>query len=70
MKKQVKKAKKFNLKVFAMVMAIVVFLVASLFVLDTFAPANPKVYHRFALSTIFGSFDGEDTPNSYYQVQI
>lgn len=70
MKKQVKKAKKFNVKVFAMIMAIVVFLVASLFVLDTFAPANPKVYHRFALSTIFGSFDGDDTPNSYYQVQI
>lgn len=53
-----------------MVMAIVLFLVASLFVIDSFAPANPKVYHRFALSTIFGSFDGEDTPNSYYQVQI
>lgn len=70
MGKQVQKAKKFNIKVFAMIMAIVLFLVATLFVLDSFAPANPKVYDRFALSTIFGSFDGEDTPNSYYQVQI
>ena len=70
MKKEIKTAKKFNKKIFAMVMAIVLFLTAILFVVDSFALANPKVYHRFALSTVFGSFDGKDTPNTFYQVKI
>ena len=55
--------------------ALTVFLVLSitlstLFVIDSFAPANPKVYDRWVLSTFHGSYDGKDTPNSYYQIEI
>lgn len=45
-------------------------LLSTLFVIDSFAPANPKVYDRWVLSGINGSYDGKDTPNSYYQVEI
>ncbi len=55
--------------------ALIAFLVVSitlsaLFVIDSFAPANPKVYDRWVLSTFKGSYDGKNTPNSYYQLEI
>jgi hypothetical protein len=65
-----KKLSKKSVKVIAIILAVIAFIMASLFVVDSFAPANPKVYHKFVLSTFSGSFDGEDTPNSYYQVEI
>lgn len=43
---------------------------STLFFIDSLAPANPKVYHKFVKSTFNGSYDGEHTPNDYYQVQI
>ncbi len=65
-----KKLSKKSVKIIAIILAIIAFITAGLFVVDSFAPANPKVYHRFVLSTFSGSFDGEDTPNSAYQVEI
>ncbi len=70
-----KKAKKTELSkkgkiVISVILAVIVFLVAGLFVVDSFAPANPKPFHKWVLSTFSGSFDGEDTPNTFYQVQI
>ncbi|MBO7214744.1 MAG: hypothetical protein J6V66_04520 [Clostridia bacterium] len=44
--------------------------VSTLFVIDSRAPANPKVYHRFLKSTFNGSYDGKNTPNDAYQVEI
>ena len=38
---------KINKKIMALVLALVVFFVASLFIVDSFAPANPRVYHKF-----------------------
>ena len=58
-----------NKKVLALVLVLVVFLTTSLFIVDSFAPANPRVYHKFILSAFSGSFDGEDTPNTYYEVK-
>lgn len=45
-------------------------IVSSLFVINAYAPANPKCYHKFVKSTFNGSYDGKDTPNSFYQVEI
>ncbi len=49
---------------------IVAIVTSTLFFIDSLAPANPKVYHKFVKSTFNGSYDGEHTPNDYYQVQI
>ncbi len=42
--------------------------VTSLFVVDSFASANPKCYHKFFLSTFNGSYDKEGMPSTYWQV--
>ena len=47
-----------------------IFIVTSLFIVDSFAPANPKVYHRWLISTFVGSVDGKDTPNSSHQIEL
>ena len=52
------------------VFLIISILLSVLFVIDSFAPANPKVYDRWVLSGINGSYDGKDTPNTFYQVEI
>ena len=77
MKKVVKSKTKqkfqFTKKNIAIILAVTLsflFIVASLFVVDSFSPANPKVYHRWFVSTFAGSFDGEDTPNTYHQIDI
>ncbi len=61
--------KLFN-RVFAGVLAFfaVAILVATLFVIDSVGPANPKCYHKFILSTFNGSYDKEGMPSSYWQV--
>ena len=64
--KMTKKAK----IILASVLAGIAFLTASLFVVDSFAPASPVPYHQFVISTFAGSVDAKDKPNSYYQVQI
>ena len=72
MNKQAKKSKinkkgKIGISV---ILAVIIFLLAGLFVVDSFAPASPKPFHKWVLSTFSGSFDGEDAPNTFYQVQI
>lgn len=75
-KKQPKKEKfkfEFTKKNIAIILAValgLVFITASLFIVDSFSPANPKVYHRWFVSTFAGSFDGKDTPNTYHQIEI
>ncbi|MBE5743215.1 MAG: hypothetical protein E7358_00665 [Clostridiales bacterium] len=65
---------KVNVKKLMTVLLVTVLIVSvilsTLFLVNSFAPANPKVYHRFFLSGISGSFDGKDTPNSYSQIEI
>ena len=69
MKKSIKLSKK-SVKIIAIILAVIAFITAGLFVVDSFAPASPQAYHKFVISTFSGSFDGEGTPNSYYQVEI
>ncbi len=61
--------KLFN-RVFAGVLAFfaVAILVATLFVIDSVGPANPKCYHKFLLSTFNGSYDKEGMPSTFWQV--
>lgn len=63
------KDKKFPVKVLALVLALFMVLIASLFVVDSFAPANPKCYHKFILSTFNGSYDKEGMPKSAFEVK-
>ena len=72
-KSKTKQKFKFTKKNIALILAIslgFLFIVASLFIVDSFSPANPKVYHRWFISTFAGSFDGENTPNTYHQIDI
>ncbi len=70
MKKETKKlSKKTKLTLISIAVGLI-FITAILFIIDSFAPANPKVYHRWVLSTFSGSFDGEDTPNTYQQMEV
>lgn len=67
---KIRKLSKKSVKIISIVLAIIAFITAGLFVVDSFAPASPQAYHKFVISTFSGSFDGEGTPNSYYQVEI
>ena len=69
MKKSINLSKK-SIRIIATILAIIAFITAGLFVVDSFAPASPQAYHQFVISTFSGSSDGEGTPNSYYQVEI
>lgn len=73
MKNSLKK-NKFNKKtaicILSAFLALVVFVVASLFVLDSTGPANPKKYHKFLWSAFNGSYVEEGSPQDYYQVNI
>ncbi len=62
--------KLFN-RVIAGVIAFIVLvsIVAGLFLIDSFALANPKCYHRFLLSTFNGSYDADNMPSTYWQVE-
>ncbi len=48
---------------------ILVALVSTTFIVDSFAIANPKCYHKFFLSTFNGSYDAENMPSTYWQVK-
>ena len=45
----------------------IIFLVAVGFFIDTFAPANPKCYHRWVLSSFHGSYNAKGCPETYMQ---
>lgn len=68
-KSKVKITKKTKLALVS-VAIVLVFLTACLFIVDSLAPANPKVYHKFLISTFVGSVDGEESPNTYHQITI
>ena len=60
--------KSFIVKLSAIIVAVIFFFGCVCMVLDSYAPANPKDYHVFALSGIFGSFNKNGNPNSYWAV--
>ncbi len=70
--KPAKKKRKLKKPLVALITLVVfaAIVTSSLFFIDSLAPANPKVYHKFVKSTFNGSYDGEGTPNAYYQVEL
>ena len=64
-----------NKKIFNRVLAValavilVIALVTTTFLVDSFAIANPKCYHKFFLSTFKGSYDAENMPSTYWEVK-
>ncbi len=56
-------------KITAISLAILLFLFSILFLLNSFAPYNPKCYHMFGVSGIFGSINRLGKPGTYYQVE-
>lgn len=56
-------------KVTAICLAVLLFLLSVLLLLNSFAPFNPKCYHAFGLSGIFGSFNKNGNPKNYYQTE-
>ena len=63
------KKNKLLIKIGVSVLAVIFFLTCALFVVDSFAPANPKCYDKFLLSTFNGSYDAEGLPKTYWQVE-
>lgn len=57
------------IKVSAVVLASIVFLVSAGFFVDSFAPANPKCYHRWVLSAFNGSYNAKGKPQTYMQLE-
>ena len=54
-------------RITAISLAIVLFLFSMLLLVNSFAPYNPKCYHLFGYSGIFGSIDRAGSPSTYYQ---
>ena len=66
-KKPIKKS--FIIKLSAIILAVVFFFACIGVVVNSYAPANPKDYHRWFLSGIFGSYDKEGNPETYWAVE-
>ena len=64
-----KVSKSFIIKLVACIVAVVFFLVCIAVVINSYAPANPKDYHRWFLSGINGSYEKDGNPNKYWQVE-
>ncbi len=64
-------SKKIFNRVLAIALAVIILiaLVTSTFLVNSFAIANPKCYHKFFLSTFNGSYDAENMPSTYWQVK-
>ncbi len=70
--KTVKKKSKisvFQIKLISAIAVALIFLVAVGFFIDSFAPTNPKCYHRWMFSTFHGSYDSKNGPKSYMQFE-
>lgn len=72
--KQTTAKKKFNfsafhIKLISVIAVSLIFLLAVGFFVDSFAPANPKSYHRWLLSTFNGSYNKEGLPKTYMQIE-
>ena len=61
--------KKKLIAIILVAVASILFVVCSLFVIDSFGPANPKVYKKWVLSTFNGSYNAEGMPKTYWQVE-
>ncbi len=46
---------------------VLLLIVTACFVIDSFAPANPKCYHKWVLSTFNGSYDVKGNPKTYWE---
>ena len=57
------------IKIGVIALAVLFFLTCSVFVIDRMGDANPKCYKKFFLSTFHGSYDVDDAPSSYWQVE-
>ena len=71
-KQQLAQKKKFkftglHIRIISVVLASLMFLVSVGFFIDSFAPANPKCYHRWVLSTFNGSYNSKGSPKTYMQ---
>lgn len=53
----------------AILLSVIFFAVCSMVVVNSYAPYNPKSYHRWVLSTMHGSYDKEGLPSTYFQVE-
>ena len=56
-------------KITAICLAVILFLFSILLLLNSTAIYNPKPYHVFGLSGIFGSFNKKGNPKTYYQTE-
>jgi hypothetical protein len=56
-------------KITAICLAVFLFLLSILLLFNSFAPYNPKCYHVFGLSGLFGSFNKNGNPTNYYQTE-
>ncbi len=56
-------------KITAISLASVLFLFSILLLFNSFAPYNPKCYHLFGYSGIFGSINRIGRPSTYYQIE-
>ena len=50
-------------------LAAVFFALCAMIVVNSYAPYNPKCYHRWFLSTMHGSYDKSGNPSTYFQVE-
>lgn len=66
-KKEIRK--KLIVKILSICLASIFFLLCVAFVVNTQAPANPRCYHFFCLSTFKGSFDKKGNPHTYWSVE-
>ncbi len=57
------------ISVILIAVASILFIVCSLFVIDSVGPANSKVYKKWLLSTFNGSYEAEGMPKTYWQIE-
>ena len=57
------------IKIGAVALAVIFFLVCAIFVVDSMGPANPKAYKKFFLSTFNGSYEADGLPKTYWQIE-
>ena len=57
------------IKIGVIALAVIFFLICTIFVIDSVGPANPKAYKKFLLSTFNGSYTAEGLPETYWQIE-
>lgn len=64
-----KSRKKTPIVISAVALAVVFFMLCAMIVVNSYAPYNPKCYHRWFFSTLNGSYNKEGLPSTYFQVE-